>query len=92
MSDELRRAAVAYAERGWRVFPLHWIREDGSCSCEKGCEPTKAGKHPLTAHGLKDASADPQHVERWWRATPAANIGIVTGKESGLVVLDVDPP
>jgi len=92
VSDELRRAAVAYAERGWRVFPLHWIREDGSCSCEKGCEPTKAGKHPLTAHGLKDASADPQHVERWWRATPAANIGIVTGKESGLVVLDVDPP
>lgn len=101
MSDELKRAAVAYAERGWRVFPLHWIREDGLCSCGfKGgrCSretPGGWGKHPLAdlaPHGFKDATADPQQVERWWSRYPNANIGIATGAVSGLVVLDVDPP
>lgn len=99
MSGERKRAALAYAGRGWRVFPLHWIREDGSCSCDHKnparCsrdEPKGWGKHPLTEHGFKDASADPQQVERWWDRWPEANIGIATGAESGLVVLDVDPP
>jgi hypothetical protein len=30
-------------------------------------------------------------VEDWWRQWPAANIGVVTGGVSGVVVLDVDP-
>lgn len=48
-------------------------------------------KRPLTAHGFKDASVDPQVIEHWWDETPAANIGIATGAASGgLVVIDVD--
>ena len=91
MSDELKRAAVAYAERGWRVFPVAWVGDDGACSC--GAADCKSpAKHPLTAHGLNDASSDPQQAERWWREKPRANIGIRTGAESGLVLLDVDPP
>jgi len=29
-------------------------------------------------------------VSGWWRSAPHANIGIRTGVESGLVVLDID--
>jgi len=29
-------AALKYAEANIPVIPLHWICEDGSCSCKKG--------------------------------------------------------
>jgi hypothetical protein len=44
-------------------------------------------KNPLTRHGLKDATTDSEQVERFWAATPDANIGIAT---NGLFVLDID--
>src|SRR5438034_3590275 len=49
------------------------------------------GKTPLTAHGYKDGTTDEAKIRSWWAKTPSANVGIVTGAESGLVVLDVDP-
>ena len=39
---------------------------------------------------MRDA-AGPEQVQRWWRRWPDANVGVVTGAVSGLVVLDVDP-
>lgn len=47
------------------------------------------GKTPITAHGLKDATTDPDQIRAWWKKHPKANIGIATGA-SGLVVLDGD--
>jgi hypothetical protein len=47
-------------------------------------------KRPATAHGLKDATTDPDQIRAWWSRTPDANIGIPTGAVSGLVVIDVD--
>jgi hypothetical protein len=52
------------------------------------CEP--GGKRPLTVHGLLDASSDPAQLDRWAEQWPRANIGLRTGRESGLIVLDVD--
>lgn len=49
-------------------------------------------KTPMTKNGLKDASSDPELVANWWTKNPDANIGIATGKESGVTVLDVDGP
>lgn len=47
-------------------------------------------KRPLTRHGFKDATTDPEQVRRWWRDTPDANIGLPTG---GMFdVIDVDVP
>jgi hypothetical protein len=46
-------------------------------------------KHPLTAHGLLDATDDENRIEEWWSQTPEANIGLRT---DGLLVLDVDGP
>ncbi len=35
--------------------------------------------------------ATEKEVAEWWRRWPEANVGIVTGRVSGVVVLDVDP-
>lgn len=84
----LAHAALEYATRGWSVIPLHSPSAHG-CSCRRAeCE--SPGKHPRTAHGLKDASRDPATIREWWRRWPDANIGILTGPESGILVLDVD--
>jgi hypothetical protein len=47
-------------------------------------------KRPLTKHGVKDATTDPAIIAGWRQQWPAANIGIATGAESGLWVLDID--
>jgi putative DNA primase/helicase len=89
-------AALAYAARGWPVVPLHTPTE-GVCDCPDtpkrpgGARCPSAGKHPRTQHGKDDASTDEATIRRWWRMWPHANVGIRTGKASGLVVIDVDP-
>jgi len=48
------------------------------------------GKEPLTPHGFKDATADPEQIEAWWSKWPDANIGLACAL-SGIVALDGDP-
>jgi len=48
------------------------------------------GKTPLTTHGFHDATTDEAQIESWWGQQPDANIGIATGRVSGIVVVDVD--
>jgi hypothetical protein len=48
------------------------------------------GKIPLTPHGFRDASTDAATIEAWWRKHPDALISVATGRESRVVVLDVD--
>lgn len=50
----------------------------------------KSGKAPLTGSGLNDATNDTETVAQWWSRWPDAMIGVRTGPESGLWVLDVD--
>lgn len=49
------------------------------------------GKRPLTRNGFWDAATDPGVIGAWWRRWPGANVGVPTGRRSGLLVLDVDP-
>jgi hypothetical protein len=50
------------------------------------------GKSPLKgSNGHKDATRDLQKIQDWWSSNPTANIGLATGRISGLIVLDVDP-
>ncbi|RLS53453.1 MAG: hypothetical protein DWH91_14430 [Planctomycetota bacterium] len=50
--------------------------------------PCSSGdKIPGTEHGYKDASTDPNQIDRWWTQKPSSNIGIPT---DGLLVLDID--
>ncbi len=81
--------ALQYASFGWPVLPLHAI-ENGHCSCnDAAC--SSPGKHPRNTHGLTNASTNPDQVDNWWKRWPDANIGIVTGAASGIVVVDIDP-
>jgi hypothetical protein len=82
------QAALLYASLGWRVFPCHTPIKNG-CSCGKSCD--NIGKHPRTEHGYLDATTDAPQIRAWWEQWPRANIGIATGGDSGIVVLDIDP-
>ncbi len=89
-SEHLLTAALRYAAQEFRVLPIHTRERNGICSCGKPkCQ--NIGKHPRTKNGWKDASADPKVIKDWWRRWPRANVGIVTGATTGIVVLDVDP-
>jgi hypothetical protein len=84
-------AALAYARRGWPVFPLHHADPHRGCSCIDAKACRSPGKHPRTRKGLKDASTDEAQIRRWWELYPLANVGLAMGRKSGLVALDVDP-
>jgi hypothetical protein len=67
-------AALAYRARGWSVIAV---------------EPR--GKRPLVVwRAFQHRVASVSEVEGWYRRWPEANVGIVTGVVSGLVVVDID--
>jgi len=83
--------ALAYIKLGWKVLPLYSVDQNGRCMCGKvNCG--SAGKHPhgkLAPHGVKNATLDESVVKNW--CSQSINIGIATGVDSCLAVLDVDP-
>jgi replicative DNA helicase len=83
-------AALVYARLGWPVFPLHWpVNDAGECSCgDSECE--RVGKHPLTRHGLHDATTDEKRISDWFAKYPDANIGGRTGTPDGFDAIDID--
>ena len=91
MANYLLRAALEYSGRKWPVFPIWWVK-NGRCGCGKAkCD--HPGKHPigkLAPKGRNSATTDLKKIKLWWKQYPQANIGIPTGTESGLVVVDID--
>ena len=71
----LASAASRLTLKGLYVFPL----TPGTKIPRKG------------TRGYRDATREVDVVRAWWQRWPDANIGIATGKASGLWVLDVDP-
>jgi hypothetical protein len=89
VESALLDAALAYAARGWPVHPLHDVVR-GRCSCGRpGC--AHAGKHPRLTAWQRVATTDPGTIRDLWKRSPDANVAIVTGARSGIVVPDVDP-
>ena len=88
ITSRLQKAAISCAKKGWPVFPLYHIVQ-GKCSCNRS-ECSSPGKHPRTAKGVLDATTDQKQITSWWEEWPEANIGVATGKRSGIVVLDLD--
>lgn len=73
---EIARAALRYAARGWSVIPAE-----------------ARGKRPLVAwQPFQQHAATADELAAWFRRWPRANVAVVTGAISGIVVLDVDPP
>jgi hypothetical protein len=82
--------ATRRATAGWSVVPLHTVH-DGRCTCGRRDCPSP-GKHPhLRWTDAMARPASPEQVGAWWRRWPHANVGVATGRVSGVVVVDVDP-
>lgn len=85
---DFKAFALEYVSWGWPVFPLRpfGTKCGGEPKCAKLCE---CPKEPATKHGFKDATIDPERINRWWTRHPNDNIGLATGHEFD--VLDIDP-
>lgn len=66
--------ALAVAVNGFSVIPL------------------KKDKRPLLASWkqYQEKPASDEQIELWWTEHPDANVGVVTGKVSGVTVVDID--
>lgn len=84
--------ALALGALGWRLIPLHYPETPTRCSCGSPTCFRSMGKHPRTRRGLKDATSDEGQIREWWSRWPRANIAVVTGVGSGLLVVDIDGP
>jgi|SRR5215831_11361924 len=52
------------------------------------CKPRD--KIPITKRGVLDATTDLVIVNNWWQGWPEQNIGLATGGEARLAVIDID--
>jgi hypothetical protein len=74
-APDTKSAALAFLRRGWSVVPIR-----------------PRAKLPLIAwEQYQHRRADEDEIAEWFQRWPNANIGIVTGNVSHLVVLDIDP-
>ena len=93
--DFMLSHALRYAELGIAVFPVYWVKADGTCGCTNSkCNSIgkNIGKHPIPSNGSKAATIDPEVIRKWWTKHPNANIGAVPSKcIPPMVVLDFDP-
>jgi hypothetical protein len=72
--SELFDAAIDYAKRGFSVIPI-------KCKDKKPLIAWEQFQHRLVTEA---------EVKTWYLAWPEANVGIITGEISGLVVIDLD--
>ena len=82
--------ALAAAERGWKVIPLHTAYDDGSCSCKKKGDCPSPGKHPRISEWQKNASGDEAQIMAWGDTWPESNMGIKLGPDSGIIDIEFD--
>lgn len=80
IAPTLREAALAYLSRGWTPIPLRYT---GSVD---------ERKRPLLNEWRMYQHVQPtaEDVSAWWTEHPDANIALLCGKTSGLVVIDFD--
>lgn len=73
--SSVHQAALAYLRLGWSVIPIR-----------------PRDKRPMVRwQRYQSVRADARQLEDWFERWPDANLGVVTGAVSGLLVLDIDP-
>lgn len=88
--------ALYYLRRGWSVVPLCWPEfgaghDAAACGCQRGCEGRDVGKRPLVPwKEFQERRPTEDEITEWWETWPSANLGVITGRVSGVVVLDYD--
>lgn len=75
MDNIFLKAALDYASHGWSVIPLQ-----------------ARDKRPAIKswRDYQKERADEKQIRKWWKQYPQANVGVITGSVSGIIVLDVD--
>jgi len=73
-ASQVMDAALGYMEQGFSVIPV-----------AKNKKPAIKSWTPY-----QKERADSRQIIQWWNNNPNANIGIVTGKISGITVIDTD--
>lgn len=88
--SEMLDAALIYLSMGWCVYPVHSVDpESGFCTCGRKDCPAP-GKHPIGRWAdFQNRLPTEREVELWFSSMDC-NIGTVTGRVSGIVVVDVD--
>ena len=84
-------SAAALAQLDLGVVRLHGM-VDGRCTCGRsvsGTRPAASDVGPSWKRFTRER-ADLDLVRRWFMEKPYANVGIVTGEISAIVVLDAD--
>jgi hypothetical protein len=84
-------ALLARAEHGWSIIPCcaPLGRNTGQCIQHGWCEAP--GKVPLVKWAQYQAEIPGEElITAWWTRWPTANLALVTGELSGVVVVDLD--
>ena len=83
------QAALLQAAYGHKVHPCHYATNSGGCSCGK-CDPSQHGKHPALKGWQKVATTTEETIREWYNGAPEWNIGLATGPDSDLLIVDID--
>ncbi len=80
------------SERDYIIEELGRIIDAALSLASKGKPvfPCGINKRPLTSHGFKDATTDPDAIREMFSRPGVAGIGVPTGPVSGLLVIDRD--
>lgn len=86
--------ALRYLRLGWSIVPTCWPVENNglwACGCGRNHEGNDVGKAPLVSwKNYQTCFATEAEVTEWWTRWPQANIAVVTGVLSGVVVVDLE--
>ena len=89
-AGRLGSGAAWYASKGWKILPVHGV-VDGRCTCGRPhSDPKEVGKHPVIGGWQNEATSDLEKIASWWETNPDYNIGVFA-RESGFLVIDIDP-
>ena len=79
-------AALAFARRGWPVFPCSTANKRPLLGKDKDAE----GRPIPNSGGVSKATTDEEQIRAWWRKWPRSMIGVSVGR-ADLIVIDFDP-
>lgn len=76
MGNPMLKAALEYVKAGYSIIPLQ----------PKDKKPVPGFQWAQ----YNESAATTEEVTKWWGRYPEANIGLITGKISGIVAVDID--
>lgn len=83
-------SAISYASRGWKLVQLYGVVQPSVCTCWKGKDCGTPGKHPVEKAWQLSATSDEEVVDSWFEDGRNCNIGIMLGRESGVIDVELD--